>query len=321
MARKLRVQYPGAVYHVMNRGDRREAIFIDGEDRHLFLETLGEACEKTDWQVHAWCLMSNHFHLVAETPRGNLVDGMQWFLGVYTHRFNHRHKEFGHLFSGRYKSLHVDGSGSGYLKAVGDYVHLNPVRAGLLRPEEPLQTYRWSSYPSYLAEASRRPQWLRVDRLLGEWGIPKDSPAGRAEFAGHMEARRRAEGKGGYEPAGWCLGSEEFRQELLDQVSELAGPEHRGEDIRQSAQQKAERIVQEELGKLGWGAPDLMGHPKGDARKVKIAERLRRETTMTLVWIAERLCMGAPGHVSCLLYRKERQQDQGEDEQSENRWF
>ena len=143
MARKLRVQYPGAIYHLMNRGDRLEAIFIDDVDRHLFLETLGEACEKTDWQVHARCLMSNHFHFVTETPRGNLVAGMEWFFGVYTNRFNHRHKEFGDLFSGRCKALHVEGSGSGYLKAVGDYVHLNPVRAELLGPEEPLQTYRW----------------------------------------------------------------------------------------------------------------------------------------------------------------------------------
>ena len=133
MARKLRVQYPGAVYHVMNRGDRREPIFNDDQDRLLFLETLGEACEKTDWQIHAWCLMRNHFHLVSETPRGNLVPGMQWLLGVYTNRFNHRHKEFGHLFSGRYKALHVDGSGHGYLQAVCDYVHLNPVRAGFTR--------------------------------------------------------------------------------------------------------------------------------------------------------------------------------------------
>jgi len=120
MARKLRVQYPGAIYHVMNRGDRREAIFSDDHDRQRFLDTLGEAREKTDWQVHAFCLMHNHFHLVLETPRANLVEGMQWFLGVYTSRFNHRHKEFGHLFSGRYKALIVDGSGSGYLKTVCD---------------------------------------------------------------------------------------------------------------------------------------------------------------------------------------------------------
>jgi len=176
------------------------------------LETVSEACEKTDWQIHAWCLMRNHFHLVTETPRANLVDGMQWLLGVYTNRFNHRQKEFDHLFSGRYKALIVDGSGNGYLKAVCDYVHLNPVRAGLVGTEQSLQTYPWSSYPLYLQEPAGRPAWLRVDRLLGEWGIPKDSPAGREQFAGRMEARRRAEDSGGYEPEGWCLGSEEFRQ-------------------------------------------------------------------------------------------------------------
>src|SRR3974390_3934623 len=177
MARKLRVQYPGAIYHVMNRGDRREDIFNDDEDRLLFLRTLSETCEKTGWQIHAWCLMRNHFHLVTETPRANLSEGMHWLLGVYTSRFNHRQKEFGHLFSGRYKAIPVDGSGNGYLKTVGDYVHLNPVRAGLLAAEQPLQTYRWSSYRQYLQAPSARPAWLRVDRLLGEWGIPKDSPA------------------------------------------------------------------------------------------------------------------------------------------------
>src|SRR6185369_3850253 len=86
MARKLRVEYPGAIYHVMNRGDRREPIFRDDADRQRFLETLGEACVKTGWQVHALCLMSNHFHLVVETPRANLVAGMKWFLGTYTSR-------------------------------------------------------------------------------------------------------------------------------------------------------------------------------------------------------------------------------------------
>ena len=303
MARKLRLQYPGAIYHVMNRGDRREDIFLSDNDRALFVRTLAEACEKTDWQVHAWCLMSNHFHLVTETPRANLVEGMHWLLGVYTNRFNHRQKECGHLFSGRYKALYVDGSGTGYLKTVSDYVHLNPARAGLLRPEEPLQSYPWSSYPLYLEDPARRPVWLRVDRLLGEWGIPKDSPAGRQHFAGQMEARRRAEAGGDYTPEGWCLGNEEFRQELLAQVSAQANPRHTGEEINQSALAKAERIVREELNQLGWDANDLQARRKGDGRKLRIAARLRRETTMTLAWIAQRLNMGTPGHVSCLLFR------------------
>jgi putative transposase len=91
----------------MNRRDRREVIFDDDDDRKRFLATLGEACQKTEWQVHAYCLMRNHFHLVIETPQANLVAGMKWLLGVYTSRFSRRHKEFGHLFSGRYKALNL----------------------------------------------------------------------------------------------------------------------------------------------------------------------------------------------------------------------
>src|SRR5262245_3799097 len=179
MARKLRVEYPGAIYHVMNRGDRRDTIFQDDTDRQRFLETLGQACAKTGWRVHAFVLMPNHFHLVVETPQANLVAGMKWFLGTYTNRFNRRHKLFGHLFSGRYKSLIVDGSGTGYLRTVCDYVHLNPVRAKLLRREQKLRDYAWSSYREYLQPARRRPPWLRVGRVLGEMKIPKDSAAGR----------------------------------------------------------------------------------------------------------------------------------------------
>ena len=104
MPRQLRIEYHGVIYHVMNRGDRREAIFKDDADRERFLATLGEACLKTGWQVQAYCLMANHFHLVVETPQANLVPGMKWFLGTYTSRFNRRHELFGHLFSGRYKS-------------------------------------------------------------------------------------------------------------------------------------------------------------------------------------------------------------------------
>src|SRR5439155_14992333 len=123
---------------------RREPIFGDDADRKRFLETLGEACVKTDWQIHAYCLMPNHFHLVVETRNANLVAGMKWFLGTYTSRFNRRHKLFGHLFGGRYKSLIVDGSGNGYLRTVCDYVHLNPARAKLLTPEQSLRAYPWS---------------------------------------------------------------------------------------------------------------------------------------------------------------------------------
>src|SRR5689334_3042269 len=108
MARKPRLQYPGAVYHVMSRGNHRQPIVHSDDDRQLFLKTLGEACQKANFQVHAFCLMNNHFHLVVETPEGNLVAGMKWLLSTYTARHNRRRKVFGHLFSGRYKALIID---------------------------------------------------------------------------------------------------------------------------------------------------------------------------------------------------------------------
>jgi REP element-mobilizing transposase RayT len=173
MARQVRIEYPGAIYHVMSWGDRREDIFLDDADRQNFIGALAEACQKTGWQAHAFCLMRNHFHLVVETPEPNLVAGMRWFLSAYTTRLNRRHKLFGHVFSGRYKALLVDGSGDGYLKTVCDYVHLNPARARLLAPDEPLSAYPWSSYPWYGAARAHRPGWLRVDRLLAEHRIGK----------------------------------------------------------------------------------------------------------------------------------------------------
>ena len=118
----MRVEYAGAIYHLMSRGDRREDIFLDDVDRQDFLKTLAEACQKTGFQVHAYCLMRHHFHLVIETPKANLVAGMAWLLSAYTIGLNHRHKLFGHVFAGRYKALVVDGSGGGYLRTVCDYV-------------------------------------------------------------------------------------------------------------------------------------------------------------------------------------------------------
>src|SRR5215471_18227819 len=159
MARKLRVEYEGALYHVMNRGDHREAIFLDDEDRQSFIATLGEACAKTGWQVHALCLMDNHFHLVVETPQANLVAGMKWLLGTYTGRFNRRHKFFGHLFSGRYKALIVDGSDTDYW---GSITYPRTARRAVVI---------WSA--SWSSAALRSPQRIIVASVeAGVWGMP-----------------------------------------------------------------------------------------------------------------------------------------------------
>jgi len=308
MARKPRVEYGGAIYHVMNRGDRREPIFKDDKDRQCFLATLGEACGKTGWQIHALCLMPNHFHLVVETPQANLVAGMKWFLGTYTSRFNRRHRLFGHLFSGRYKALIVDGSGNGYLRTVCDYVHLNPARANLLKAGMGLREYRWSSWPEYLKSPGKRPGWLRVDRLLGEYRIAQDSAAGRRRLEEALEQRRGVEEGTTFQPIrrGWFLGQEALKQELLAQVSKQTGKWHYGEAVQESAEAQAERMVREELSKRKWDDNILALRRKGDVGKVGIAQRLRRETTMTLAWIAHRLRMGTSTHLAHLLYWERR---------------
>ena len=294
MPRQLRIEYPGAIYHVMSRGDRREDIYVDDVDRLDFIKTLAEACLKTEWQVHAYCLMRNHFHLVIETPAANLVGGMHWLLSAYTIGLNHRHQSSGHVFSGRYKALIVEGSG-GYLKTVCDYVHLNPVRAGLLAKEERLLSYPWSSLVWYMAAREHRPGWMRVDRLLGEHGIGRDTAAGRRQFENRMEARRlEEEDDESLKPVrrGWCLGSREFREQMLEKAGQEIRPSHSGELRQESAALKAGRIVREELRRLGWQESELERRRKNDPDKLAMAARLRRETILPIKSIAALVRLG-----------------------------
>ncbi len=306
MPRPLRVEFAGALYHLMSRGDRREPVFLEDANRQTFLDTLGEACAKTGWQVHAYCLMGNHFHLVAETPQPNLVAGMKWLLGTYTGRFNRRHQLCGHLFSGRYKSLVIDERTPGYLGTACDYVHLNPVRSGLVSADAPLSAYPWSSFPLYLS-AGRRPPWLRVDRLLGEHGIQADSAKGRIEFQQRME-ERRSEGEAPERLAslrrGWRLGAADFLQRLTEKLGRRGQAHELARERRETDAERAEQIVRQGLQKLGWSEADLSRHPKGDARKAALADKLRRETPVTRAWIAQRLGIGSASYVSHLLAKR-----------------
>jgi len=304
MARPLRLEYAGAIYHVMSGGDRQEAIFLDDEDRRRFLKTLGEACGKAGWKVHAYCLMGNHFHLVLETPQPTLVAGMKWFLGTYTQRFNARHRMRGHLFAGRYKSLLVDGSDDMYLRVVCDYVHLNPVRAGLIAAEGELVDYAWSSYPEYLKPPKQRSEWLRVDRLLGEMGIRRDSAAGRREFREVMEARRRAEGHADEElwsgiRRGWRFGAEDFLERLVETgAAENANREiHQGDAVGETMQETARRMIAEFLEKQKVGLEELRARRKGDPLKISLATELRKQTPMSMGWIAQELNAGTPNSI------------------------
>ena len=300
MPRPLRIQYEGALYHVTSRGDRREAIFACDDDRTEFLHTFGRVCLKTGWWAHAYCLMTNHFHLVLETPQPNLAQGMQWFLGTYTQRFNRRHQHWGHLFGGRYKAQIIDGRSPGYLRRACDYVHLNPVRAGLVGPEEKLECYRWSSYPAY-RQNSLRPKWLRVDRLMGEHGLVEDTAKSRRELERIMNQARVAPGDQPPLTKAWRLGAEDFSDWLAEK---LGRPGRKGEEPRERLETDtalAERLVLEELLAMQWREIDLEKKLKGHWQKVKIAALLRRQTPMSYQWIADRLRMGSGSYVSSLL--------------------
>ena len=173
MARSIRIEYEGAYYHVMARGNRQENIFLDDDDRRYFLKTLGDVCEMTGWRVHAWVLMGNHYHLFIQTPEANLVVGMKWFQNTYTRRFNVRHKAWGRLFGDRYKAILVEGENSYYYETLLDYIHLNPVRAGLIKTKkrQSILDYPWSSIAEgYALSLHKRKAWMACAEGLKSFG-------------------------------------------------------------------------------------------------------------------------------------------------------
>ena len=164
MSRPLRIEFPHALYHITARGDRQEAIYEDDADRRLFLDILGDTVADFNWLVHAHCLMTNHYHLLVETPDGNLSAGMRQLNGVYTQRSNRKHGRVGHVFQGRYKAILVDREP--YLLEVARYVVLNPVRAGMVRQA---LDWPWSSYGAMTGQVEA-PRWLATDALLSAFG-------------------------------------------------------------------------------------------------------------------------------------------------------
>lgn len=292
----------------MSRGNRQEAIFRDDKDCEIFLDTLGEACSRTGWRVHAFVLMGNHYHLLLETPRANLVDGMKWLQGTYTQRFNSRHKVWGHLLQGRYKALVIDSSDSSYFMTVSNYIHLNPARAKLFDLEGgSLSDYHWSSYPGIL-RPSKRPEWLCIQRTLDNPGLSDDSP-GRTKYRQMMQKRvleishsdhpRDVDEKWEHIRRGWCFGTDEFREELMPHIQGAAKGVRRdsleGEALKSHDGQAAETLLGVLLKDAGLIDEDLQTMPKGAREKKLLAWGLRTYTTVSREWIAVRLNMG---HVS-----------------------
>ncbi len=168
MARQWRIEYPGAFYHILSRGNDRQEIFRSDEDRKMFLDLIGEFSCRFQIEVFAYVLMGNHYHLLLRTREGNLSKSMQWLGTTYTSKFNIKYGRSGHLFQGRFKSYLVESDI--YLFRLSCYIHRNPLRAGIVKR---LADYPWSSYLSY-GYARKTPNWLKTDLILGVMGQCKD---------------------------------------------------------------------------------------------------------------------------------------------------
>jgi REP element-mobilizing transposase RayT len=323
MPRQLRIQYPGALYHITARGDRREEIVHDDGDREMLLATLAEACKKTQWEVLAWVIMDNHYHWLVRTPKPNLVAGMSWFQGTYTQRYNARHRVWGHLFGGRYKAIPVqpqEAGGGDYLKTLMDYIHLNPVRAKMVKSEQGLGLldYRWSSLTQgYASPPGKRSKWLKVDEGLKIFGLP-DTVAGRRRFIERLEERVRKEKskecglpmeavcKGGQSTLrrGWFWGARSFEEWLRGRVRE-GGSKPEGHALRMSAEsrachdeEEAEQIVVGGMKCLHLKEAELKTTVGSDPRKVAIAQAVHEKTAVARKWTAARLGMKSAMNVS-----------------------
>ncbi len=310
MGRTPRIEYEGAVYHVMCRGNRQESIFRDSQDHEMFLNTLDETCGQTGWRVHAFCLMGNHYHLLIETPYANLVDGMRRLQSTYTKRFNVRHKVWGHLFQSRYKALLVDPE-EDYFPTVSNYIHLNPARAKCFDLDtEVLSAYPWSSYSLYLRPA-KRPDWLSVKRTLGNLGF-KDDVSGRAKYRQYMK-RRVQEVADSDHPQntddrwkkirrGWCFGGETFRERMVESLDQVMKGKRRdsfaGDEANRHDTLEGERLFNQALKKLKLQTSELSALKKSDPRKKAIAWLIRKNTSVKNEWISRQIQMGCVSNMS-----------------------
>lgn len=322
MPRSVRVEYAGAVYHVMCRGDRREAIFRDDADYALMLDALEEVCERTGFLVHSYVLMPNHYHLLLETPEPNLVRGMTWFQSTYTQRFNRRHQFHGHLFQGRYKAIPVEAREGDYFRCVSDYVHLNPARAGMLDKTGPnLRHFPWSSFPRFIGQAAL-PPWLCREKVFRAHDLPDEGAGGRRRYAGLM-ARRVAEVNRGpsseeWDEAwrsirrGWYVGSDSFRDRLMDKIDAAVRGKKRtsyaSSGLRRHDEREAERLLQEAMKALEVSLPDLWARRQTDPVKQAVAWWVKSRCVISDEWLCGKLEMGSRTNVSRAVsrYRKGR---------------
>lgn len=308
MSRPLRVEFAGACYHVINRGNYRRTLFSDKGAAEAFERVLGEAAERFRWRIHAYVIMSNHFHLAVEIGEPNLSEGMKWLQGTWIRRYNAFHGLIGRPFQGRYKALLVaPGHAFGQ---VCHYIQLNPVRARLCAPQE-VAGYPWSSLPKFMSK--ERPGWLEPSTVLLEAGDLPDTAAGWRSYVDYLEflatdttAKRELVAQ--RMSRGWCLGDAAFKRDMS------AAARARGAEVERFAglepkvlQAERMQIWEEKLRALAQaGNVNLAELPpaKSASPKTLLAAALKASTSVSNAWLARRLAMGQPASASQFARRR-----------------
>lgn len=293
MARRVRLQDAGNLYHVINRGNYRRDVFATEGAKEAFEITLGEASVRYRWVVHAYVVMRNHFHLALETPEPNLADGMHWLGSTFATRFNRYRKERGHLFQGRYQSLLIEDASA--LARVCDYIHLNPVRAHAVVPVE-AHRYRWSSLFRYCATEARS-RWLCSDDFLKPHG-GRDDPAVWTRYIRYLgevavseDVQKRLEFD--RMSTGWAIGTAGWRKAVAKQFGQRALAVGLSEaELREQKEAKWTELLDRELTRRSRTSADAVIAPTNASWKREIALVLRVEGGAPYRWIAERLGMG-----------------------------
>jgi REP element-mobilizing transposase RayT len=303
MARKARIEYAGAYYHVINRGNYRSWIFESEGARESFLNCLKQTCESMQWRLHGWCLMGNHYHLCIQTQAPNLVEGMKWLQSTFANRFNRFRKSNGHVFQGRYKAILLDGDA---VAQVCHYIHLNPVRAGLLGVGE-LENFSDSSFHQ-LWYARKRWSFSVVESYLEAAGGLKDTRAGRKLYRDYLSWLSEEEGERkrmGFDKMtrGWANGTKEFKDSVLEDFKDSVVQTVVESEASEMREPRWEQGVRRGLKYLGKKEADLKLGPKAALWKVALARSLREGYLAPYSWIANRLHMGRVSSLSSVVSR------------------
>ena len=292
MPRRVRIEYSGAVYHVLNRGNYRRDLFNVVGSAEAFEGTLFDCCSRFGWRLYAYVIMSNHYHCCFQTRDANLVAGMQWLQSTFANRFNRFVHDHGHVFQGRYKALLVE-EGPSVLRVV-NYIHLNPVRAGLATVET-LKRYSYSSFPKFFVK--KRPACLDAWDWLAAAGDLRPTPAGMRcyhkslKYAMESDPQKRSD-LFKVLCRGWYVGTREGRKALLKEMEAEILAKGCPDQLDGFGQDRAEVLLQEGLRRLGKNERALVTDRKLAPWKVVLASWIKRQCGVSNRWFSENLHMG-----------------------------